>query len=82
VNANVSMGNSIEFRLILAVNPSLLADVFNVPWNLNRSNDGQTEDREFRIYVRGRTNSRGDRLDSEITNANGSKSKVKVKLSL
>jgi hypothetical protein len=48
------MENVIEFRLILAVKPSILADVFNVAWNLNRSNDGQPEDRAFRIYVRGR----------------------------
>jgi hypothetical protein len=54
VDANVTAGNSTEFRLYSAAKPNLLADVLNVPCTSNRSNDGQMEDRAFGIYVRGR----------------------------
>jgi hypothetical protein len=54
VDANVTVKNFAEFRLVSAVKSNLLADMLNVPWNLNRWSDGQVEDRAFRIYVRGR----------------------------
>jgi hypothetical protein len=53
LDANVTVKNFAEFRLVSAVKSNLLADVLNAPWNLNRSSDGQVEDRAFRIYVRG-----------------------------
>lgn len=53
VNAKVTVKNFAEFRLISAVKSNLLADMLNVLWNLNRSSDGQVEDRGFRINVRG-----------------------------
>lgn len=53
VDANVTVKNFAEFRLVSAAKSNLLADMLNVPWNLNRSSDGQVEIRAFRIYVRG-----------------------------
>lgn len=53
VDVSVTVGNLTEFRLISAVETNLLTDVFNVLWALNRSSDGQTKDRAFRIYARG-----------------------------
>lgn len=53
VDANVTVKNFAEFRLISAVKSNLLADMLNVLWNLNPSSDGQVEDRAFRIFVRG-----------------------------
>jgi hypothetical protein len=54
VDANITVGNFTEFRLISTAKPSSLADVLNVPWTSSRSTDGQMEDRAFRKYVRGR----------------------------
>jgi hypothetical protein len=54
VDASVTVGDSTGFRLNSAADPNLLANVLNVPWPSNRSNDGQTEDRAFGMHARGR----------------------------
>jgi hypothetical protein len=54
VDANVTMGNFAEFVLISAVKSNALARVLNVPWTSSCSNNGQVEERTFRIYVRDR----------------------------